>query len=561
MPSTWQSTDDFINVLQLSFAQLTGALDQVTAMQGTVDNLFALVHGGGILATVDVQGSVRHLLPAGQQTAAYLRGDNTWQTLPAAGPTGPQGVKGDQGDPGPAGADSTVPGPRGETGLQGPAGMQGPQGLPGPAGLSGAAATIDVGATTTLPAGSDAAVVNVGSSSAGVFEFSIPRGSTGLKGDPGQAGSPGAAGATGPKGDQGIQGLPGSPGAAGAAATVAVGTTSTLPAGANATVTNTGSSAAAVFNFGIPRGLQGEPGTGGGDGGGVGPQGPPGEPGQPGQAATITTGPTTTLAAGSNATVTNTGSSSAAVFAFGIPQGVKGDAGTQGDPGAAGPAGAAASVAVGTTSTGNAGTNASVSNAGTSSAAVLNFTIPRGDTGAQGPAGTPGETGRLPLAGGTMTGALQFAFNANARIMGDMSNAPRANRLSVQSNTGVQTNFQILPPATGGIAAYITVYGGAQPDQSSYFQLAAYPGGTTGLTSAAFGSGVVQPITLVVGTIEGLKVLTDGSVVLYKNATAAMQAVTLQQMQAAIPQVVVVADEATAITQSTANPNNFYVWA
>jgi len=45
----------------------------------------------------------------------------------------------------------------------------------------------------------------------------------------------------------------------------------------------------------------------------------------------------------------------------------------------------AATIAVGTTTTGNAGTNASVTNSGTSSAAVFNFTIPRGDTGAAGP--------------------------------------------------------------------------------------------------------------------------------------------------------------------------------
>jgi len=49
--------------------------------------------------------------------------------------------------------------------------------------------------------------------------------------------------------------------------------------------------------------------------------------------------------------------------------------------------GAAATVSVGTTTTGNAGTNASVTNSGTSSAAVFNFTIPRGNTGATGAAG------------------------------------------------------------------------------------------------------------------------------------------------------------------------------
>lgn len=49
-----------------------------------------------------------------------------------------------------------------------------------------------------------------------------------------------------------------------------------------------------------------------------------GEKGDPGQAATITIGTTTTLPAGSSATVTNTGTPSAAVFNFGIPKGADG---------------------------------------------------------------------------------------------------------------------------------------------------------------------------------------------------------------------------------------------
>lgn len=53
-------------------------------------------------------------------------------------------------------------------------------------------------------------------------------------------------------------------------------------------------------------------------------------------------------------------------------------------------------VTVGSTTTGAAGSNASVTNSGTSTDAVLNFTIPRGDigpTGATGPQGSIGSTG------------------------------------------------------------------------------------------------------------------------------------------------------------------------
>lgn len=51
-----------------------------------------------------------------------------------------------------------------------------------------------------------------------------------------------------------------------------------------------------------------------------------------------------------------------------------------------GPPGAAATVTVGTVTTGEPGTDAIVTNSGTESAAVLNFTIPRGENGAGGAA-------------------------------------------------------------------------------------------------------------------------------------------------------------------------------
>ncbi len=167
----------------------------------------------------------------------------------------------------------------------------------------------------------------------------------------------------------GAKGDPGTAGAAGSAATVSVGSTTTGAAGSNASVTNSGSSSAAVLNFTIPQGAKGDPGT-------------QGNPGSPGSAATVTVGSTTTGAAGTNASVTNSGTSSAAVLNFTIPQGAKGD------PGTAGSAGTAATVAVGTTTTGAAGSNASVTNSGTSSAAVLDFTIPRGAQGVAGTAAT-----------------------------------------------------------------------------------------------------------------------------------------------------------------------------
>ena len=64
-----------------------------------------------------------------------------------------------------------------------------------------------------------------------------------------------------------------------------------------------------------------------------------------------------------------------------------GPPGPKGDPGDTGPAGAdglAATVEVGTVTTGAPGTDAAVENVGTPTAAVLNFTIPRGNPGSGG---------------------------------------------------------------------------------------------------------------------------------------------------------------------------------
>jgi hypothetical protein len=78
-------------------------------------------------------------------------------------------------------------------------GAQGPQGVKGDTGDTG---TIDIGITTTGVAGSSAEVDNVGTSTAAIFNFTIPRGD---KGDRGSAGANGLNG-VGDKGDRGDKG-------------------------------------------------------------------------------------------------------------------------------------------------------------------------------------------------------------------------------------------------------------------------------------------------------------------------------------------------------------------
>lgn len=91
--------------------------------------------------------------------------------------------------------------------------------------------SVKVNSTETTAPGTNAEVVNVGDDVDVRLDFKIPRGQQGLQGEQGQQGP---------------------------AATITVGTTTTLPAGSSATVTNVGTASEAVFNFGIPKGDPGQ---------------------------------------------------------------------------------------------------------------------------------------------------------------------------------------------------------------------------------------------------------------------------------------------------------------
>ena len=108
-------------------------------------------------------------------------------------------------------------------------------------------------------------------------------------------------------------------------------------------------------------------------------------------------GTTTTGEPGTQASVTNTGTPSAPVFSFTIPKGDKGETGAQGVQGVQGKDGAkgdAATIKIGTVTTGAPTSDATVSNVGTNTDAVFNFNIPRGEPGIQGEKGDTGENGK-----------------------------------------------------------------------------------------------------------------------------------------------------------------------
>lgn len=142
-----------------------------------------------------------------------------------------------------------------------------------------------------------------------------------------------------------------------------------------------------------------------GDKGDTGEQGIQGERGErglqgiQGNAGTMRVG---TVTAGTTASVTNVGTAENAVLNFVLPKGDKGDTGSKGDKGdkgERGEQGEAATVEVGTVTS---GTTPSVTNVGTSTNAVLDFVLPKGDkgdTGERGPQGIQGEQGIQGVAG------------------------------------------------------------------------------------------------------------------------------------------------------------------
>lgn len=248
-------------------------------------------------------------------------------------------------------------------------------------------------------------------------------------------------GQQGPKGDPGADGAEGPQGPPGEAAIISGASISTLPPGADATVSLGGTPSDRSFTFGIPQGVQGVPGPAGADGtsvairgtlpgvgslpetgaqgdawmisgnlwvwtgsdwenvgaiqgpkgdpGSEGAQGPRGErgadgaqgvqgdPGVAGSSATITSASASGLPAGSQPTVALGGTSLARTFAFGIPAGAKGADGASG-------------TITGTSAeTISYGVTPSVILGGTPSARTMKFMIPEG---------APGEAGRISTA-------------------------------------------------------------------------------------------------------------------------------------------------------------------
>ena len=178
-----------------------------------------------------------------------------WAVLAKAGATGPQGPQGPTGPQGPQGATGPQ-GPQGATGATGPQGATGATGATGPP-VSFLGNWVSSQAYTVGQAVFCAACSANGSSYIALAANTNVDPPTDVAGSGGHWALLAEQGAQGVQGPQGPVGSTGATGPAGAAATVTVGTTTTGAPGTSASVTNSGTSSAAVLNFTIPQGASG----------------------------------------------------------------------------------------------------------------------------------------------------------------------------------------------------------------------------------------------------------------------------------------------------------------
>jgi hypothetical protein len=207
---------------------------------------------------------------------------NTGRIQGPVGPVGPTGPQGAIGPQGPKGADSTVPGPTGPTGPAGPTGAQGPKGDKGDTGAKGDTGTQGiqgvqglkgdngdkgdkgdqgvqgpVGMNVLSPVTNKAALDALTGMKAGDARITLDTGILYVYHDGPPAAWVDAGHLQGP---QGVKGDKGDKGDIGPTGSITLGTVTTGAAGSNVLITNTGTAAAAVFNFTIPKGDKGDKG-------------------------------------------------------------------------------------------------------------------------------------------------------------------------------------------------------------------------------------------------------------------------------------------------------------
>jgi hypothetical protein len=323
------------------------------------------------------------------------------------GPQGATGAAGPMGATGPAGAQGAQ-GPAGAQGPQGPAvaNFRGNYSATTNYALHDAASFNG----STYVSLVNANLGNAPNVSLAQWAVLAAQGSAGSQGSQGPAGAAGATGAVGATGATGPAGPPASfQGAWQLSASYAVGAVVGFAGSSYVALTaNVGRQPDVSPTFWAVLAQAGTAGTPGA----AGSQGPAGAPGAVGVMYRGTWLPATAYHANDVVafngatylgTTTSLGSEPDVNPAFWAVLALNGVTG------ATGPEGAAAAVSVGTVTTGAAGSQASVTNSGTANAAVLNFTIPQGAAGSGGGTGGGGGTSGIPFA--SLYHAVSFNFS------------------------------------------------------------------------------------------------------------------------------------------------------
>lgn len=430
------------------------------------------------------------------------------------GPTGPKGEKGDIGPTGPKGED----GAKGDCGERG---ERGPEGCTGPKGDRGEDAVVLAGTTTLVLSDEPAQVKNRYEGHTHFFDFEIPCGKQGERGDIGPTGPQGEQGERGDVGPTGPQGEKGD------APLIMAGVTTQVDENTPAKVDDRYEDEVHFLDFSIPQGKTGKQGEKGdigpqgiqgdvgprgekgdvGPKGDIGPTGPQGErgetgptgpqgetgprglPGEIGRAEGISIDGAETVEANEDAQVLDDFELNIHHLTFYIPRGKQGEKGDT------------PLIMAGNTTQVGESESAKVTDRFADNTHYLDFSIPQGKTGAKGDRGPQGPTGQQGA-----TGPKGSTNNINATIYNsinqDISSGRPIKMDEVLTNNGMSLN-----------ESSITV-----PEKGTYLISFSINNGTT--ATAGDSIGVYKNSALLQGSKRPLTTSTNvsGTIVASLNA-------------------------------------------
>lgn len=262
--------------------------------------------------------------------------------------------------------------------------------VPGPQGLKGDTGTSQLGSVTVVNPNVNPSITQTGTPQNAVYNFSLPRTSTFAVGTVSKvdADDPATVNNVGANGDVILDfNIP-----QGDAATLNVGTITVVNPDQQPDVSNSGTTGAAVLDFDLPR------------------------------ASDVSVGSVATGTPSTPATVTDSGTGGDVVLDFTIPEGVKGDKGDQGDKGDkgdTGDTGTAATLDVGTVTPVNPDQSPTVTNSGTTAAATFDFGLPRAATFAVGSVTTGAPTDPAAVSDVGTDGDVVLDFTIPQGVKGD----------------------------------------------------------------------------------------------------------------------------------------------